>query len=74
MFGLGIIYVLQLNELWIMLNDVQIILGNLVMAAFTDSQQRRHTSMMRYLLLELYQETQQQVRYMKEILRLCRLD
>ena len=68
MFGLGIIYVLQLNELWIMLNDVQIILGNLVMAAFTDSQQRRHTSMR--WLLEPYQETQHQVRYMKEILRL----
>ena len=56
-----------------MLNDVQILLGNLVMAVFTDSQ-RRHTSMMWYLLLELYQETQHQVRYMKEILRLCRLD
>ena len=45
MFGLGNL-ILQLNDLWIIPNSVQLLWSNLVMAAFTDSQQHLHTSWM----------------------------
>ena len=45
MFGLGN-QILQLNDLWIIPNSVQLLWSNFFMAAFTDSQQHLHTSLM----------------------------